>query len=90
MTMTATELEKCKKYLRAILLASKGGVMAHKVYEMYQEQVGTGIPYRQFNYPSLETFLQSMPDVCRITCKGANRDIYVEGVANSQTKHIEH
>ena len=87
--MTATELEKCKKYLRATLLASKGGVMAHKVYEMYQEQVGSGIPYRQFNYPSLETFLQSMPDVCRITCKGANRDIYVEGVANSQTKHIE-
>ena len=87
--MTATELEKCKKYLRATLLASKGGILANKVYEMYQEQVGSGIPYRQFNYPSLETFLQSMPDVCRITCKGVNKDIYVEGVANSQTKHIE-
>ena len=87
--MTATDLEKCKKYLRATLLASKGGILANKVYEMYQEQVGSGIPYRQFNYPSLETFLQSMPDVCRITCKGVNKDIYVEGVANSQTKHIE-
>ena len=41
----------------------------------------------RFNYSSLETFLQSIPDVCRITFKG--KDIYVVGVASAETQHIE-
>ena len=81
-----SDLDKCKKYLRSILLASKGGVPAGNVFESYKDMVGEGIPYRKFNYQTLEQFLQSMPDVCRITARG--RDIVVVGVANNETHHI--
>ena len=45
----------------------------------YQELVGEGIPYTQFNFPTLEAFLSSVPDVCQICCVG--RDLMVVGVA---------
>ena len=67
-------------------MASKGGVPAGNVFESYKDMVGEGIPYRKFNYQTLEQFLQSMPDVCRITARG--RDIVVVGVANNETHHI--
>jgi len=85
--MASLELDKCKKYLRSILLAFKGGIPACQVSEKYHEMVGDKIPYRQYNYNSLETFLQSIPDVCRITFRG--RDVMVEGVATPETSHIE-
>jgi len=85
--MASLELDKCKKYLRSIFLAYKGGIPAEQVFEKYYDMVGDNIPYRQYNYNSLETFLQSIPDVCRITFRG--RNVMVEGVATPETSHIE-
>ena len=82
-----SELDKCKKYLRSLLLASKGGVPASKLYDDYKKMVGDTIPWRKFNYQSLEMFLRSIPDVCRITCRG--REVMIEGVATPETSHIE-
>ena len=85
--MASLELDKCKKYLRSIFLAYKGGIPAEQVFEKYYDMVGDNIPYRQYNYNSLEAFLQSIPDVCRITFRG--RNVMVEGVATPETSHIE-
>ena len=85
-TMTS-DLEKCKKYLRSILLASKGGVPGVQLVSKYRENTGDSIPYRSFGFSSLETFLQSIPEVCRIVTRG--REVMVEGVATKETKHIK-
>ena len=82
-----SDLDKCKKYLRSILLASKGGVPGAQVVSKYKEMVGETVPYRRFNFTSLETFLQSIPDVCRITMRG--REVIVVGVETPETKHIK-
>ena len=82
-----SDLDKCKKYLRSILLASKGGVPGAQVVAKYKDIVGESVPYRRFNYNSLETFLQSIPDVCRITMRG--REVMVVGVETPETKHIK-
>ena len=81
------DLEKCKKYLRSILLASKGGVPGAQVVARYKDIVGESVPYRKFNFSNLENFLQSIPDVCRITVRG--RDVMVVGVETPETKHIK-
>ena len=82
-----SDLDKCKKYLRSILLASKGGVPGAQVVAKYKDIVGESVPYRRFNYNSLETFLQSIPDVCRITMRGG--EVMVVGVETPETKHIK-
>ena len=82
-----SDLDKCKKYLRSILLASKGGVPGAQVVAKYKDIVGESVPYRRFNFNSLEEFLQSIPDVCRITVRG--REVMVVGVETPETKHIK-
>eukprot|EP00092_Neocalanus_flemingeri_P023628 GFUD01025626.1.p1 GENE.GFUD01025626.1~~GFUD01025626.1.p1 ORF type:complete len:492 (-),score=144.64 GFUD01025626.1:594-2069(-) len=87
MTMTDKKLERCKKYLRSTLLSNKGGIPAGEVFKHYQNLVGEGIPYTQFNFSSLEAFLSSIPDVCQICWSG--RDLMVVGVAGQASEHIE-
>ena len=82
-----SDLDKCKKYLRSILLASKGGVPGAQVVAKYKDIVGESVPYKRFNFSSLETFLQSIPDVCKITMRG--REVMVVGVETPETKHIK-
>ena len=81
-------MEKCKKFLRSILLSDKGGLIPIDILvKDFKEGTGDSIPYRSFGFSSLETFLQSMPDVCRIVTRG--REVMVEGVATKETKHIK-
>ena len=86
-TYIMSDLEKCKKYLRSILLASKGGVPGAQVVAKYKDIVGETVPYRKFNFASLETFLRSIPDVCKITVRGG--EVIVVGVETPETKHIK-
>jgi len=86
--MTANkQLDRCKKYLRSTLLSNKGGVPAAELFKHYQDLVGESIPYKQFNFPTLEAFLSSIPDICQICWSG--RDLMVMGVAGRASEHIE-
>ena len=81
-------VEKCKKFLRSILLSDKGGLIPlHILAKDFKQGTGDCIPYRSFGFSSLETFLQSIPEVCRIVTRG--REVMVEGVATKETKHIK-
>ena len=82
-----SDLERSKKYLRSILLATKGGVPEAQLVKRYREQTGENIPFRRFSCSSLQAFLQSVPDVCRVTVRGGA--VVVEGVATAETKHIK-
>ena len=73
--------------LRSILLATKGGVPEAQLVKRYREQTGENIPFRRFSCSSLQAFLQSVPDVCRVTVRGGA--VVVEGVATAETKHIK-
>lgn len=81
-------LVKTKRYLRSCLLSTKGGVPAEQVYRDYRELVGEGIPYRRLGFDSLETFLTSVPDVCRISRRPTG-EVVVVAVADESTKHIQ-
>ena len=81
-------LVKTKKYLRSALLSTKGGVPAEQVYRDYRDLVGEGIPYRRLGYETLENFLTSVPDVCKISRKPTG-EVVVVAVADESTKHIQ-
>ena len=79
---------KTKKYLRSALLSTKGGVPAEQVYRDYRDLVGEGIPYRRLGYETLENFLTSVPDVCKISRKPTG-EVVVVAVADENTRHIQ-
>ena len=81
------DLEKCKKYLRSILLSTKGSMRGEQLAQRYLEICGEAVPHRHHRFSSLESFLVSLPDVCRVTRRGG--DLVVEGVATPETRHIK-
>ena len=84
-----SDLDRCKKYLRGVLLAHKGGVLRSPLVAKYQEITGEVVPYRRFNFNSLDAFLQSIPDVCSVSVQNGDQMLYVKGVGTPETKHIE-
>ena len=85
---SANDLDKCKKCLSSILSSNKGGLPGAMLVSKYKDMFGESVPYRKFNFSSLKTFLQSIPDVCRIiTMKGG--EMMVVGVETPETKHIK-
>jgi len=82
-----SDLERCKKYLRSSLISIKGGVPLNQICHLYYDTVGENVPFRKFGFSNLESFLYSIPDVCKIS-----RDCGVltaTGVASKATEHIE-
>lgn len=51
----------------------------------YETMMGNPIPYRSFNFQTLESFLQSIPSL-RLT--GSGRDISVEAIQSTASSHI--
>ena len=84
-----SDLDRCKKYLRGVLLAHKGGVLRSQIVAKYREITGESVPYRRFNFNSLDAFLQSIPDVCSVSVQNGDLMLYVKGVGIPETKHIE-
>ena len=84
-----SDLDRCKKYLRGVLLAHKGGVPMTKIGAKYQDITGESVPYRRFNFNSLEAFLQSIPDVCSIPVQDRDLMVKIKGRGTPEIKHIE-
>ena len=80
-------LERTKKYLRSILLSTKGLTEIHDVEKEYHESTESRIPFRELGFSGLEEFLKSIPSVCRVRNMGFS--VMVEGVADSDTRHIK-
>ena len=51
--MENKELDRCKKNIRSILLASKGGIQATQLFKEYSSFYEEVIPYRDFNFGTL-------------------------------------
>ena len=78
------DLDQCKKHLRFILSTSEEGLPGAQVNAKYKDIAGEGVPYKKFNFRSLKTFLQSIPDVCEII-RVSGGDMMVVGGETSET-----
>ncbi|KAG8185106.1 hypothetical protein JTE90_014581 [Oedothorax gibbosus] len=73
--------------LRCVTQSSKGGVNLNSLQSDYKGLIGQPIPFLELGHPSLESFLQSIPDVVCLK-KSKNGLCMVEAVADSSTAHI--
>ena len=80
-------LKKTKTYLRSTLLSHKGSVTTSQLDNDYRQLVGDYIPYSKLQFRDLESFLSSIPDVCRVECEGGL--MVVRGVAGRASAHIQ-
>ena len=53
MRMSRTDLDRCKKCIRSVLLASKGGLPVSLVLREYKNLFEEDIPFTEYKYPSL-------------------------------------
>lgn len=73
---------------RTSLAASlaKGGCTPKQLQDDYLKIIGEPLPYWQFGFSSFMAFLESLPDVVRIS--GPRHACMLYGQANESTKHI--
>ena len=86
--------DRCKKKLRTILHMHeefKGGVgvLICQIADMYEDMNGESLPYRRFNFKSLEAFFQSIPDVCSISGHDGDGRVKIKGTPGTKGTHFE-
>lgn len=74
-------MDDIKKKLLSVLLSKVGGVPLKKVELDYRRLVREPLEWRNFNFKSLEQFLEALPDIARLEKK--NGEIYVYGIAGN-------
>lgn len=73
------------KNLRSCLISCKGGIRLDRLRDDYRMVAGESLPYKQFGYSSLETFIRNIPEVI-VTRK--NGELYVEATPSRTTAHL--
>ena len=49
-------LDRCKKNVRSLLLANKGGIPARQLFKEYQSLYEEKIPYQDLGFPTLGNY----------------------------------
>jgi len=80
-------LDRVRKQLRSVLISEKHGVAVERVERDYLELVGQPLLSPNLGFPSLESLLRSLPDVC--TLRYSAGQLVVMGVASSATAHVQ-
>ncbi len=80
------DLEKVKRIVRAILLSSKHGRTTRQLLSDYDQTIGSRLPYQELGYTSLVQFVESMPDVVRVSRNRGNTILH--GVPDVSTEQI--
>lgn len=61
-------MDDTKKKLLSVLLSKVGGVPLKKLEFDYRRLVREPLEWRNFNFKSLEQFLEALPDTARLIC----------------------
>ena len=61
--MNSNNLEEVKKIIRSLVISAKAGLTFKQLEVDYISQIGTPIPYESHGHLSLESLLDSIPDV---------------------------
>jgi len=85
--MASYPLDDIKKVLRALIISCPHGLTVEQLDRDFSEMEGTKIPFYDYGFNSLESFLQSIPDTLLVNGRGRNAPVY--GVSSDKTKHIE-
>ena len=90
--MTARKSENLsdviRRRLRSTLLPNKKGLVLCALEQEYRGFFGQGIPFQQFGFQDLITFLRSMPEVVTLK-KLPGGDLIVTAKADESTSHIQ-
>ncbi|XP_028668028.1 tudor domain-containing protein 5 [Erpetoichthys calabaricus] len=88
MTHQEDLLNRLKKDIRSLLIASKMGVAIEHLQHDYKKMLGHAIPLRDLGYHSVIDMVSSMPDVIQVEYTNAGSTI-LKGVGNDSTRGIE-
>ena len=77
-----------KRQLRSTLLPNKNGLVPLALEKEYRGFFGKDIPFKEFGFKDLITFLHSMPDVVTID-RLRGGDLIVKAKADESTSHIQ-
>lgn len=65
MELNNPQFQTTKKIIRAILSASARGTTVHELDSSYKEYEGQSIPFREYGFTNLYSFLNYMADTVR-------------------------
>ncbi|KAK2176141.1 hypothetical protein NP493_680g00019 [Ridgeia piscesae] len=82
------DVEKVKPLLRAVVQSNKGGVAAHRFNGEFRGIMGEDVPYRKLGFPSLNAFIETIPDTIRIG-RDPDGELTYFAVADASTAHIQ-
>lgn len=82
----ADSLDTVISMIRGCLISTKGGTPLGALQRDYRSLVGKSIPYHEFGYSSLESFLRSIPVIKMTT--GRSKEILVDAVTTEASAHI--
>ncbi|XP_064480860.1 tudor domain-containing protein 7-like isoform X2 [Ornithodoros turicata] len=85
--MASTLREEVATMLRSVLSSEKNGVPVVSLEKEYRLLIGHRIPYRNLGFNSLQSFLESLPDVVRL-CRGPTGDMIAKAVVTESTLHV--
>ncbi|XP_068098183.1 tudor domain-containing protein 5-like [Hyperolius riggenbachi] len=80
-------LERLKKDVRSLLIASKHGLSIKELEKDYRMLIGSPLPVRALDYNSAMAMLLDMPDVVTVHTK-TDGTVVLHGVVNEETKSI--
>lgn len=79
--------EETQKLLRSVLMPNKNGLLLKDLSKMYREFTNQNIPFSMFGYPSLVSFLESIPDFVSVQ-ELSTGDWLVKAVADESVKLV--
>ncbi|XP_070523278.1 uncharacterized protein [Cardiocondyla obscurior] len=85
MTRERINLEEVKLILLSLLVSKRDPMTIHLLEKDYYDIEKKCIPYREFGYSNLLSFLESMPD--HFIVKNENNNYYVQGITQ-KSKHV--
>ncbi|XP_048827345.1 tudor domain-containing protein 7B-like isoform X1 [Brienomyrus brachyistius] len=87
MILRMSDVELLKKMLRAVLQSNKNGVSLSRLQSEYKSLTGEFIPHKQMGYPSLDSFLNSMPSVVKME-RSRTGEVVCFAAVCKETAHI--
>lgn len=83
---SVSKLDKMKKIIRSLVNTSKAGLTSDQLNVDYRELEGKDIPFHEFGYTNLNTFLKSIPDTVKIIQSG--NKLLINRIVSEESKHI--
>ena len=79
--------KKTEAMLRAVLISSPRGVPLRRLNKEYSTITYSSIPHPQLGFPTLDSYIKSIPHVAALT-RDVDGEFIVKGVASESDQHV--